>query len=82
MIKAANSHLRYYLIQAANSVKHHEPEFSAFYTKKYREVPKHQHKRALVLTARKLVRLIFSLEKNKSLYQPRELYRSRKEKAQ
>ena len=67
------------MIQAANSVKNHEPEFRAFYTKKYREVPKHQHKRALVLTARKLVRLSFSVENHKRLYHPRELYRARKE---
>ncbi|MDK7669550.1 IS110 family transposase, partial [Cytobacillus oceanisediminis] len=31
------------------------------YQKKCLEVPKHQHKRALVLTARKLVRLVDAL---------------------
>jgi hypothetical protein len=36
-------------------------EFKRFYQRKYQEVPKHQHKRALVLTARKLVRLVFSI---------------------
>lgn len=82
MIKAANSYLRYYLSEAANSVKNHEPEFKAFYAKKYHEVPKHQHKRALTMTARKLVRLIFSLEKDKRLYQPPKHYRSGKEDPQ
>ena len=39
--------------------------------KKYKEVPKHQHKRALVLTARKLVRLVDVLLRNGQLYTPR-----------
>jgi hypothetical protein len=42
-------------------VKNREPEY---YRKKYIEVPKHQHKRALVLTARKLVRLVDVLLRN------------------
>ncbi|SDH05076.1 hypothetical protein SAMN04489735_1009105, partial [Aneurinibacillus thermoaerophilus] len=41
-----------------------------YYQKKYREVPKHQHKRALVLTARKLVRLIDALLRNDQIYTP------------
>ena len=40
----------------------------SYYSKKYREVPKHQHKRALVLTARKLVRLIDALLRNNQIY--------------
>ena len=79
LIKAANAYLRYYLVQAANSVKNREPEFRAFYAKKYHEVSKHQHKRALVLTARKLVRLIYALEKEKRLYQPKSTYLQVKE---
>jgi len=79
LIKAANSYLRYYLVEATNSVKNREPEFGAFYTKKYHEVSKHQHKRALVLTARKLVRLIYALEKQKRLYQPKSTYLQAKE---
>ena len=54
--KAGNSYLRYYLIEAANHVKNHVPEYAAFYCKKYDEVKTHQHKRAL--TARKFIRLI------------------------
>ena len=61
MIRSSNVHLRYYLVEAANSVKNNEPEYKAYYQKKYLEVRKHQHKRALVLTARKLVRLIYAL---------------------
>lgn len=70
MIRSGNRYLRYYLVEAANSVKTYEPEFRSYYQKKYREVPKHQHKRALVLTARKLVRLIDALLRNDQIYTP------------
>ena len=38
-----------------------DAEYNAFYTKKYNEALKHKHKRAIVLTARKLVRLVVRL---------------------
>ena len=41
-----------------------------YYDLKYKEVNKHQHKRALALTARKLVRLVFRLLKDNRLYKP------------
>ena len=66
--KAGNAYLRYYLIEAASHVKNHCGEFSAFYQKKYAEGKTHQHKRALALTARKFVRLIFGLLANNQLY--------------
>ncbi|HWR42072.1 IS110 family transposase [Sporomusa sp.] len=66
--KAGNSYLRYYLIEAASHVKNHIPEYAAFYHKKYDEVKTHQHKRALALTARKFIRLIFGLLANHQLY--------------
>jgi transposase len=69
-IRSGNQYLRYYLVEAANLVKNYESEFKSFYQKKYREVPKHQHKRALVLTARKLVRLIDALLRNDQVYTP------------
>jgi transposase len=58
LTKTGNSYLRYYLVQAANSVRRYEPEYQQFYTRKYRESTTHHHRRALVLTARKLVRLV------------------------
>jgi transposase len=70
MIRSGNRYLRYYLVEAANSVKRYEPEFRDYYQKKYLEVPKHQHKRALVLTARKLVRLVDALLRNDQIYTP------------
>ena len=68
MQKTGNTYLRYYLIQAAGSVATYCPEYTAYYNKKYAEVSKHQHKRALALTARKLIRLIFGLLDNNQLY--------------
>jgi len=68
--KEGNRYLRYYLIEAANQVRRHDATYSAYYSKKYREVPKHKHKRALVLTARKLVRLIDALLRNNQIYAP------------
>lgn len=66
--KAGNTYLRYYLGEAANSVRRHIPEYAAFYSKKYAEVTKHQHKRALALTSRKFVRLVFGLLVKNQLY--------------
>ena len=70
MMKAGNRYLRYYLIQAAGSVIRYCPEYEDYYNKKFAEVPKHQHKRALALTARKLIRLIFGLLDKNQLYSP------------
>lgn len=68
MTKTGNKYLRYYLIEAANSVKNHVPEYKEFYNKKYGEVTTHCHKRALALTSRKLVRLIFGLLTKNQIY--------------
>lgn len=70
-IKSGNRFLRYYLVEAANSVKRHDVEFRDYYQKKFAEVQKHQHKRALVLTARKLVRLVDALLRNDQIYTQR-----------
>jgi hypothetical protein len=61
MAKSGNRYLRYYLIQAADKMRLHIPAYAAFYARKYREVSKHQHKRAMVLTARKSVGLFVGL---------------------
>lgn len=68
MSKAGNPYLRYYLGEAANSVRKHIPEYADFYARKYAEVSKHQHKRALALTSRKFVRLVFGLLAKNQLY--------------
>lgn len=68
MTHTGNSYLRYYLGEAANSVRRHIPEYRDFYEKKYHEVTKHQHKRALALTSRKFVRLVYGLLARNQLY--------------
>ena len=68
MSHSGNKYLRYYLIEAANSLRMHNDEFAQFYQTKYRESTTHHHKRACVLSARKLVRLIFNLLHKGVLY--------------
>jgi len=61
LTKVGNKYLRYYLILGADKLRLFNLEYKAFYWRKYSEVSKYQHKRALVLTARKLVRLVHAL---------------------
>lgn len=68
MNKAGNRYLRYYMLEAANSVVIHCPEYKAYYDKKFAEVRTHQHKRALALTSRKLIRMLFGLLDKSKLY--------------
>jgi len=70
MIPSGNRYLKYYIIEAANLVRQHDAEFKRFYQQKYAETPKTPHKRALVLTARKFVRLIYALLRDNRLYTP------------
>jgi transposase len=78
LARTGNAYLRYYFIEAANSVRRYDASFAAYYTKKSKEVTTHQHKRALVLTARKLVRLVFALLRDDRAYDPghRSLFRT------
>lgn len=57
----SNRYLRYYLCQAAQSVRMRVPEYRDYYNRKFKEARSHHHKRAIVLTARKLVRLVVRL---------------------
>ncbi len=68
LTKKGNRYLRYYLIEAAESVRRYEAVFRRYYKKKYLEAVKHHHKRALVLTARKLARIIYYLLRDNKLY--------------
>ena len=72
LIKSGNRFLRYYLCEAAFSLVRCDAEYSRFYHLKYKEVNRYQHKRALALTARKFVRLVFRLLKDNRLYRPAE----------
>lgn len=68
MTKTGDKYLRYYLIEAANILRRTLPEYEKFYLKKCNEVSTHKHKRALALTSRKLIRLIFGLLAKDQLY--------------
>lgn len=69
LTKSGNKYLRYYLTEAVSSIiAHGDKEYSDYYHQKYNEVTKFQHKRALALTARKFVRLIFDMLHKNHLY--------------
>ena len=72
MAKTGNKYLRYYLIQASDQMRKRIPEYTRYYDRKYLEVNKHQHKRALVLTARKGVGLFVGLLHRNEAYLPEE----------
>lgn len=77
LTKTGNAYLRYYMVEAANSVRLSCPEFGSYYQKKFREATRHKHRRALVLTARKLVRLVHSMLRSGRIYQPAGARKSR-----
>lgn len=68
LIRSGNRYLKYYLVEAANSVRVHDPVFAEYFAKKKAEPKEFADKRALALTARKLVRLVFYLLKTQRLY--------------
>ena len=68
--KTGNAYLRYHMVEAANSVRLSCPEFGSYYNKKFGEATRHKHRCALVLTARKLVRLVHSMLRSGRIYQP------------
>ena len=68
--KAGNHYLRYFLIEATSSVIRYAPEYKAFYDRKYAETTTHRHKRALALTSRKFIRMLYGLLDKGQLYSP------------
>jgi len=73
LVKAGNRYARYAFVQGAFGCHQHEPEYAAYYAKKYRQSVKHKHRRALILTARKLVGLVFALLRKQESYRPPEV---------
>jgi len=71
--KRGNAYLRYYLIQAADHMRQLIPSYARFYARKFAQVTKHQHKRALVLTGRKAVGLFVGLLHRRETYRPEEV---------
>jgi len=72
-VKTGNRYLHYYLVEAANQIVRYDPVFRSYYDKKMSEVQRSPKKRALVLTARKLIRVIFYLLTNHQIYKPEEV---------
>ena len=61
LARERNPYLRFWFVQVAHTLQRYDPSYAAFYWRKFYEVRSHQHKRALILTARKAVRLVFAL---------------------
>lgn len=61
MTKVGNPYGRYYFVMGADRLRQFNLEYKDYYWRKYQQVSKYQHKRALVLSARKLVRLVHAL---------------------
>jgi hypothetical protein len=74
LARTGNAYVRHYLVEAANSVRRHDARYAAYYQRKVAEGTQPAHPRALVLTARKLTRLVFALLRDDRAYDP--TYRS------
>jgi transposase len=61
LARERNPYLRYWLVQAAHTLQLYQTDYAAYYRRKFSQARHHQHKRALILTARKAVRLVFAL---------------------
>lgn len=70
LTKKGNKYLRTYLVMAANSLRIYDPIFKDYYRRKYAQTTTHKHMRALILSARKLVNLVYYLLKNNVPYVP------------
>jgi transposase len=82
LTKVGNKYLRYYFTLGANTLRQFNLEYKAFSWRKYGEVSKYSHKRALVLTARKLVRLVHALlTKNVPYVRPQALVNTQEDGA-
>jgi transposase len=80
MTKTGNVYLRRAFIIAAQSMVNHNDEYTAYYQRKFKEATRHAHKRALSLTARKLVRLVHAMLSTNQLYMtPEERMKRNKE---
>lgn len=73
MLHTGDTYLRYYLIEAANSIIRYDPVFKKYFDKKMSEIKNAPRKRALSLTARKLIRVIYYLLSRHQIYQSEEV---------
>ena len=63
-----NTYLRYYIVEATGSILRFNDEYSSYYHRKKSEVKVNSHKRALVLTSRKFVRLVYGMLRDRKLF--------------
>jgi transposase len=70
--REGNAYLRYYILEAANSLRQHLPDFTRYYNAKYNQALHHKHKRAIVLTGRKALDLFVALLRHKENYRAKE----------
>jgi transposase len=70
--REGNSYLRYYILEAADRLRHCLPFFTHYYNSKYTQAFHHKHKRALVLTGRKALDLFVALLRHKESYRAKE----------
>ena len=71
LTRTGNPYLRYYFCEAAFAVQRCDRQYGDFFERKFKEARTHHHKRAVVLTARKLVRLVVKLMISNQPYLPR-----------
>lgn len=70
--REGNPYLRYFLIQAAECMRLHIPSFASYYQQKKAQATHHAHKRALVLTASKVLDLCVTLLQREENYRAKE----------
>ena len=68
MVKHGSSHLRYAIMNCAQTVINNEPTFAAYYAKKRAEGK--EHRVALTHVAKKLLRVIYTLQTKELSYNP------------
>ncbi len=70
LARTGHAYLRDYLVEDAHSVWRHDSPYAADYAKKVAESPQIAHRRALVLAARTLARLVFARLRDDRAYNP------------
>ncbi len=70
--KEGNAYLRYYLVEAAESLRQRLPSYRDYYQAKYQQAKHHKHKRAVILTARKALGLFVVLLHHQEPYRAKE----------
>lgn len=68
MVKHGSSHLRYAIVNCTQTVINNEPTFAAYYAKKRAEGK--EHRVALTHVAKKLLRVIYTLQTREMSYNP------------